>query len=269
MPRISIVATGALFSAIIFVSGMTTGSAVAQTATGQAGGSPLQLLKVAGQPTKTSHTRHLARSVSKATIKTKVAARKERRHHHRIMLAAKRRHAPVAVAEAAPPQVAETAPPPAPANGPAPGAAAPAASTSASIWPAVPTAPTEVAAASPTPPASAPANPPNPPKSELDVGGEKVQLASPNEVNAIDLAANNRAAEANDAASAAAHIPAMSDTAAAAQIPDSMKSAPTPQHAPIGSASWIMQVLAALGGALTAGSVAWFLIGGAPQRTYG
>ena len=37
----------------------------------------------------------------------------------------------------------------------------------------------------------------------------------------------------------------------------------------VGSTSWILQVLAALGGAVTAGTVAWFLIGGTPQRTYG
>lgn len=39
--------------------------------------------------------------------------------------------------------------------------------------------------------------------------------------------------------------------------------------AAIGSASWIAQVLAALGGAVAAGTLAWFLIGGGPVRTYG
>jgi hypothetical protein len=37
----------------------------------------------------------------------------------------------------------------------------------------------------------------------------------------------------------------------------------------VGSASWIAQVLAAFGGAVAAGVVAWFLIGGGPQRMYG
>jgi hypothetical protein len=37
----------------------------------------------------------------------------------------------------------------------------------------------------------------------------------------------------------------------------------------VGGASWIAQVLAALGGAVAAGAVAWFLIGGGPVRTYG
>jgi len=38
---------------------------------------------------------------------------------------------------------------------------------------------------------------------------------------------------------------------------------------PVGSSAWIAQVLAALGGAVAAGAVAWFLIGGGPVRTYG
>ena len=41
------------------------------------------------------------------------------------------------------------------------------------------------------------------------------------------------------------------------------------QGGEVGSTSWILQVMAALGGAVAAGSVAWFLIGAAPQRTYG
>lgn len=38
---------------------------------------------------------------------------------------------------------------------------------------------------------------------------------------------------------------------------------------PVGSASWIAQLLAALGGAIAAGAVAWLLIRPAPQRNYG
>jgi hypothetical protein len=37
----------------------------------------------------------------------------------------------------------------------------------------------------------------------------------------------------------------------------------------VGSAGWTAQVMAALGGAVAAGAVAWFLIGAGPQRTYG
>lgn len=38
---------------------------------------------------------------------------------------------------------------------------------------------------------------------------------------------------------------------------------------PVGSASWIAQLLAALGGAIAAGAVAWFLIRPAPERNFG
>ena len=33
--------------------------------------------------------------------------------------------------------------------------------------------------------------------------------------------------------------------------------------------SWLLRVIAALSGAVATGSVAWFLIGPAPQRMYG
>jgi hypothetical protein len=38
---------------------------------------------------------------------------------------------------------------------------------------------------------------------------------------------------------------------------------------PVGSVSWLTHVLAALGGAIAAGAVAWLLIRPAPERTYG
>jgi hypothetical protein len=37
---------------------------------------------------------------------------------------------------------------------------------------------------------------------------------------------------------------------------------------PAGTSAWVAQLLAAIGGAMAAASVAWFLIGSAPQRTY-
>ena len=74
---------------------------------------------------------------------------------------------------------------------------------------------------------------------------------------------------------------AASAATAAARLSDGAEAEPTsetatvavartqPERSPVGSASWIMQILAALGGAFAAGSAAWFLIGSAPQRTYG
>ncbi|MGD0419281.1 MAG: hypothetical protein ABSA68_06865 [Xanthobacteraceae bacterium] len=112
-------------------------------------------------------------------------------------------------------------------------------------WPAVNSAvPADVAFA---PPALQPtAAPTEQAPSQFVVAGQTVQLASPDNVNEIDLAAE------------------------AEPKSDSMNAVPPPQQgSDVGSTSWIMQVLAALGGAVAAGSVAWFLIGSTPQRTYG
>jgi len=84
------------------------------------------------------------------------------------------------------------------------------------------------------------------------VDGQTVQIAAPEDVNEIDLAAadqpkDNMTAEPAPTVVAAAHE----------------------DKNQVGSASWIAQVLAALGGAIAAGSVAWFLIGASPQRMYG
>jgi hypothetical protein len=58
--------------------------------------------------------------------------------------------------------------------------------------------------------------------------------------------------------------------AAPEPVVHAMVARPSPaQTSPVGSASWIAQVLAALGGAIAAGVVAWFLIRPAPERTYG
>ena len=123
--------------------------------------------------------------------------------------------------------------------------------------------PAAVAAAEP-PPSPPAVTEPDP--SELIVGGRTVQIATPDEVNEIDLAAKD-----TDAASS---------TAAATKPPSHVADAEPASKAvviaragldpsPVGSASWIAKILAALGGAVAAGSLAWFLIGSAPQRTYG
>jgi hypothetical protein len=59
-------------------------------------------------------------------------------------------------------------------------------------------------------------------------------------------------------------VPAV-NTAMAAQ-PDFVKAADPQPSSPVGSASWMMQVMAALGGAIAAGTAAWFLIGRASPR---
>ncbi len=117
----------------------------------------------------------------------------------------------------------------------------------------------------------------------LVVDGHTVQVASPDDANAIDLAADT----ANDPVAAPVGNTAaapVSNTAAAtvgnamtvAAATTDSDTAPEPaaaeevqpEEAPPAGSSWAAQVLAALGGAAAAASVAWFLIGSAPQRTY-
>ena len=130
----------------------------------------------------------------------------------------------------------------------------------ANVWPvAAATPPADIAtAASPetAPPDNAPA------LGAIVVGGQTVQVAASDQVNDIDLAA----AGANNAATLAAR----SDRGANAASAQTAFAAPRHEATEsVGSASWIAQMLAALGGAVAAASVAWFLIGSGPVRTYG
>jgi hypothetical protein len=82
----------------------------------------------------------------------------------------------------------------------------------------------------------------------------------------MDLAANSPNAPAATTTAAAVQ----SDVIEPAPAAEAVVAAQAPRStSPVGSASWFAQVLAALGGAVAAGSAAWFLIGSAPQRTYG
>jgi hypothetical protein len=95
------------------------------------------------------------------------------------------------------------------------------------------------------------------------IDGQTVRVASPDDANEIDLAIEQGALPAAAPAVKAANT----ETAAPADKSDSAAAAvsQTPSSK-VGSASWLMQVMAALGAAVAAGSVAWFLIGSAPQR---
>jgi hypothetical protein len=97
--------------------------------------------------------------------------------------------------------------------------------------------------------------------SALLVGGRAVRVVSPDDANEIDLAA--------DAPEVAASKGPRSDIAAA-QPPEAetVAVAQAPEPSPAGTSAWVAQLLAAIGGAMAAASVAWFLIGSAPQRTY-
>ena len=99
---------------------------------------------------------------------------------------------------------------------------------------------------------------------QIVVAGQTVQIAAPDQANAIDLAADDH----HDSASAVLRGD-RADAADAAATPTVLAAPVHEQNNAVGSASWIAQVLAALGGAIAAGTVAWFLIGSGPQRTYG
>jgi hypothetical protein len=147
---------------------------------------------------------------------------------------------------------------------------------------------TDVAAAAPpqtaapqaaTPQAVAPIPPEAP--NTFAAGDHAVRVTSADTGN--DLAASNREAPADTVVPAtSAGVTGANMTATAAASPTATSDAAEPERAPdavaafvaqprneVGSTSWILQVMAALGGAVAAGSVAWFLTGSAPQRTFG
>jgi len=100
-----------------------------------------------------------------------------------------------------------------------------------------------------------------PEPSEQVVEGRSVQELPPDDTNQIDVAA---ATPNSTAVPTPASYVAMADpvrTVAAGSAERDLN--------PVGSAARIAQVLAALGGAVAAGLVAWLLMGSTPQRTYG
>jgi hypothetical protein len=221
-----------IVTALAALSIMTVGGAAAQAETNNAPGNPIPLLKILAKPDK-ARTKIPGKRVGRRVGKTHMVA-KTRALLHRS--ARTRPAAPTpADDDALPTNVAATS----------------------SATPTVASPPSSVA------PVSSLAEPM---PSELVVGGRTVQVTAPDDVNEIDEAADPQRVAASGATSAARHgdgaeVEPASETATVARA--------QPGRSPVGSASWIMQILAALGGAFAAGSAAWFLIGSAPQRTYG
>lgn len=95
---------------------------------------------------------------------------------------------------------------------------------------------------------------------QIVTGSHSVQAALPNGLNQTDAGPRPndsvRTAVADPAAPPVAHAMVVNAEASGAA-------------GPMGSASWLAHVLAALGGAITAGAVAWFLIRPASERIYG
>jgi hypothetical protein len=236
---------------VLFMSGAAIGGASAQTATTDAPGKPLQLLRIIEAPARPKAVAH---NRIHAALHRTVAARSLRRH--------------TVVAEAKAEQTTPTAQDAVP---------------MVSADDADATAPTGFAAAEPAAP-----SPGAPVMGPLVIGNPPVEIASQNDVNALDLAAD-RAAEVpanappvnatpNDTAPPSYKMAAMSapaavvsETASKSDFIKAPLTAPAAEaaNAAVGSPGWIAQVMAALAGAVAAGTIAWFLIGAGPRRVYG
>ena len=241
MPSMRVIVGGAI--GCLFICGLFGGQAAAQTASTEPVGKPIQLLQLThpGKPEAKPHERSAAKHTSKSHLAAKKSASPKLASKESTSNGAP--HVTAVVAAAAAPQA-----PPAP--------------TSETAWPVATQA--SVAESAATVPATLQPGKAIAPPSELVIDGQTVRVASPDDANEIDLATNEQgalpaAAPAVKAASTETAAPAdKSDSAAAAvsQTPSSK----------VGSTSWLMQVMAALGAAVAAGSVAWLLIGSAPQR---
>jgi hypothetical protein len=261
MRRFRVFVGSAAVCGCLFASGLFTGGAAAQSA--EPVGGPLQLLKLmhpgksearphvklAKPATAKSATERSAKSSIKSSTKTRVASRKKLRSYFAVA-ERKRRQVESALQAAAPP------PPPASDN------------TSNNSWPAASTAMTaDAATLAPVqqmPAAPQIVAPTAGTPSQLVIDGQTVQVASAEE----DLAASDAGA-----ANAASRGPKLASNTPPSAVADSAaKSEPTSaalveaQTPEISTTSWILQVLAALGGAIAAGTVAWFLMRSAPPR---
>jgi len=212
---------------------MAAGTA-AQSATDTSPGKPISLLQILLQPSKAKpkpNVKFAHKRLAKAA--RRFASRKTHLASRKTHLASRNEHP----AQPAAPAATDTAP--------------------ASIWPAADTsalaAPVPVPVAAATPQAQSAFG--QSALSEMVVGGRTVQIASPDDVNAIDLAAD----EPHEvAATPSGRTDRQTNSVVALAQQDD------------GSGqSWMAELLATLGGALAAGSVGWFLMGPAPQRRYG
>jgi hypothetical protein len=293
------VITGAIILAgSVFASGLFAGDALAQY---EPVGKPLQLVppSYSSKSAATPRSRVTAKKAAKLDTgsETKSASRSEAKPETktetRQHVSFRRKHRPRT-------EVAEQRRPQRPAV--AAGSEAPAAQVAAK--PAAPlltpAAPLSASLSAPAVPAATAATPaPAPPTTgALMIGGQAVQVLSPDEANELDLAANAPSASAaapasNTPAPASGSAPLFNlagpNPAAASEAAPAGNAAPTGSVPPaataalaaemesanaevarpkssIGSASWIMQIMAALGGAVAAGSAAWFLIGSASPR---
>jgi hypothetical protein len=244
MLSIRIVTAGAV-AAMAFV--LAGASANAQTSASDQAGKPLSLLAGLAPPHESkvheakahTHEKAAGRTIGKTAAKSSIAKNSIAKN---TTLASKRRNRiALAQSQEPPAQPAPMTPP-------------------AAVWPLADAAsPSDIA--TPTPSETAPPDNGTAPH-EVVVGGQTVEVAAADQVNQIDLAAGDDSITAATPANKAEAAPAM-QTVLTAPVNDDAGQNPRP----ISNASWFAQVLAALGGAFAAGTVAWFLIGSGPVRT--
>lgn len=243
---VRIVGAGAISAAFI---ALTVTSVAAQTSS-----APLPLLQfVQHDKAAPSHPRPKAgASVARKKPTGRHIAKHKVAKRHRTIVAAGRatRSAPVAT-----PTAAAAAPKN---NWPTPNAAMQSVTAQAIATP--PGNPTLAAPAPTNAVATAPVIDTDP--NEIMGNAHAVEVNLP-----VPAAPTNVAAGARQGAIKTAQA-AGSGSAAAAAAPIPVVRAMV-ARSPVGSTSWIEHVLAALGGAIAAGVLAWFLIGPAPERTYG
>ena len=232
---------------------LTVGGAAAQSAGSEPAGQPLALLAGLRPPHATHELpAHRIKTVAHARTTNGASRKAAVRTHTRLARLAGKTERTVAAAPAAvaPAQTASDAPPEnagqtlqtTPSLTALPSLAAAADNTVATVADAVPVERQAVSGS-------------------VVIDGQTVEVAPSDQVNAIDLAADDR----HDAATAM-----VADHNGATPAVRTVFAAPAHQDSSsVGSASWIAQILAALGGAVAAGAVAWFLIGSGPQRMYG
>lgn len=247
-------------------------SVCAQTATSAQVGKPLALLAGLRPPHEAK------RKEAKHTIHAKAAHERTATKTHRRRLAAHARHASatrLATRHHAHHEQAITAS----AFAEEPSPQMPATSAPVSGWPAASQNPAPTGHAATSDPAAAPVADNAPPNAAAGnfrnpdasrVQTVKITAPDPTSLpNPANGHGASDAAAANDSAAAVPAAAATPQTLAAAPVAEPNKDRTGQTTDAVGSASWIAQVLAALGGAVAAGAVAWFLIGGGPVRTYG
>jgi hypothetical protein len=295
VPSMRIVTTSAVFLALAAGSASAqnaTPTAPAQPATTTAPGKPLQLFQIIEQKDGTSvRPHHRTRYAKRKPAGTQIAHQK----------AGPTRDAFVEVRPAREPEQAATPPSATPRAATPPAATTPAvvvptltsspaattAAAPANIWPAPDLTPPGMEGLTPTPtaPASvvgepaAPVAPANqsevlatayptvqaaqvtPPSTPQVAPPAAVQVAQADAVSPTDAAAD----QPHDATNATK----TSSRAASWPIQQAMFASAEPQNPnPVGSVSWIVHVLAALGATIAAGALAWFLIDPLPARSY-